>query len=230
MCFKKLFSMSIKSKFGRWDPVHETCFPYIVFKQYATELRRLNMSFEASKRYTYTHLKADGAVWTDKASKFLYTHNNEEIDLKAWSDTYNHFDNWVRLNNLLAMSSYFETYIAAIITLAIESDPGLLIGCPHCVDGIKLKKQEISPIHEDDLQIHLKQCTRGDWMSRLSHFQKLFGEAPQRFSDGLSDLEKMRNLRNKVGHAFGRDIEESRKNTNVKIQPMENLSLNKYIK
>lgn len=230
MCFKKILGMPTKNNYDRWIPFHETCFPYIVFKQYGTEIKRLNMSFESSKRYTYTHLKADGALWTDKASKFLYTHNNDEIDIKTWAETYNSFENWVRLNNLMAMSSYFETYIAAIISLSLESDPGLLIGCPHCVDGIKLKKQGINPISKEDLQEHLKQCTRGDWMARISHFQKLFNEVPKSFSEGLSTLEKIRNLRNKVGHAFGRDIEEARDPNNVNIQPMEKLNLKTYIK
>ena len=230
MCFKKMLDMASKSTYDRWIPIHQTCFPYMVFKKYATELKRLDMSYESSKRYTYAHLKIDGAVWTDKASKFLYTHNNDEISLKTWSETYENFDNWVRLNKLLAMSSYFETYIAAIISLALESDPGLLIGCPHCVDGIKLKKLGIPPISEEDLKEHLKQCTRGDWMARTSHMKKLFGVIPQSLTDKLSDLEKMRYLRNKIGHAFGRDIEDARDATIVTIQPMERLTLKTYIK
>ena len=196
MCFIKLFNMASKSIYDRWIPIHQTCFPYIVFKKYATELKRLDMSYESSKRFTYERLKKEGAVWTDKASKFLFTHNNDEISLKTWADTYDDFDNWLRLNKLLAMSSYFETYIAAIISLALESDPGILIGCPHCVDGIKLKKLGISPISEEDLKEHLKQCTRGDWMARTSHMKKLFGVIPQSLTDKLSDLEKMRNLPN----------------------------------
>jgi hypothetical protein len=222
--------MRTNSEFDRWTPIHETCFPYIVFKKYATELKRLDMSYEASRRYTYSQLKKEGALWDDKASKFLYTNKNDEITIKNWSNTFEDFDNWFRLNKLLAMSSYFETYIAAITSLSLESDPGLLIGCPHCIDGIKLKKTGISPISQDDMKEHLKRCTKGDWMSRTSYMKKLFGEIPQSLSEKLSELEKIRNLRNKIGHAFGRDIEDARDTTIITIQPMERLTKESYIR
>ena len=130
--------------YSRWMPSHKNSWPYRIFNQYNTELNRIVMAYTSANKFTYSKLKSDGATWNDKAFKFLYTNNNNEITIKNWSDTFNQFDNWVRLNELLAVSAYFETYLSAIISLSFESDPGLLIGSKHGIDGIKLFKDGTS--------------------------------------------------------------------------------------
>ncbi len=187
------------------------------------------MAYTSANKFTYSKLKSDGATWNDKAFKFLYTNNNNEITIKNWSETFNQFDNWVRLNELLAVSAYFETYLSAIISLSFESDPGLLIGSKHGIDGIKLFKDG-HKFKKEDFKDRIMNCTKGDWNSRISYISSIFGFVPQSLISCKSELEKMRNLRNKVGHAFGRDIELSRDYSLTKIHGMETLKISTFLK
>lgn len=209
--------------FDRWSTTKYKSWPYRIFKQYDTELMRMRMSHESANKYTYKHLKADGAVWESKAFNYIETAGNVDITIRNWSDVYNDFSNWTRLNQLVALSSYFETYIAAIVKLSIESDPGLIIECPHSVDGIKLIKEDkrLSIIEYETI---LKGCTRDTWGSRLSALRKLYKNLPQSIIDNEGELETMRNIRNKMGHAFGRDINASHEYAQLTIAPMERLS------
>lgn len=221
--------MKTIKNFDRWSPEHPHSWPYKVFNQYDNELNRIVMSFSSAKAYNYNRLKKDGAKWDDKACNYLYTHNNKELTVRDWSNSYNLFFNWVVLNELMALSAYFETYISSIVTLSIESDPGLLIGFPHSVDGILLLKQN-KALNMTDCKQRIADCTRGDWNARISNLISLFVEIPESLINGLSELEKMRNLRNKVGHAFGRDIEESRNYSLTKITEMEKLKVSAFLK
>lgn len=112
---------SKNTNFSRWAPSHKNSWPYRIFNQYNAELNRIVMAYTSANKFTYSKLKSDGATWDDKAVNFLYTNNNNEITIRNWSDTFNQFDNWVRLNELLAVSAYFETYLSAIISLSFES-------------------------------------------------------------------------------------------------------------
>src|SRR5690606_14019132 len=132
------------------------------------------------------------------------------------------FKTWTNLNALLALTSNLETYIATIASLALESDPGLLFDSPKTIDGVLLLKQKAQKNHfHNNIIISL---TKGDWNSRLSAYNKLFGAPPEEFIKNVSKLEKIRILRNKVGHAFGRDIEGSRNHEVKDIVSMEKLS------
>ena len=206
-------------KFSRWNPSHKNSWPYRIFNQYSAELNRIVMAYTSASKFTYSGLKQKGATWNDKANKYLYTNNDNEITIRNWSDTFNQFDNWVRLNELLAVSAYFETYLSAIISLSFESDPGLLIGSRHSIDGIKILK-EGHKFKKDDFKDKIVNCTKGDWNSRISYMSSIFGLIPESFVSYKSELEKMRNLRNKIGHAFGRDIELSRDYSLTKINKM----------
>lgn len=214
---------------SRWTPSHKKSWPYRIFNQYSAELNRIVMAYTSARKFTYEDLKQKGAMWGDKASKYLYTHNNDEITIKNWSDTFNQFDNWVRLNELLAVCAYFETYLSAIISLSFESDPGLLIGSKHSIDGIKILK-EGHKFKKDDFKDKIMNCTKGDWNSRISYMSSLFGIVPESFNTYKPQLEKMRNLRNKIGHAFGRDIELSRDYSLIKINNMESLKTSAFLK
>lgn len=216
--------------FDRWIPIHNASFPFRVFKQYNAELNRLNMAYQAAFRYSFSQLGINGAKPEDKAIKFLYTHNDDKLTIKKWAQGFNDFDNYLRLNNLMAMLSYFETYIASIISLAIDSDPGIILSSPHSIDGAKLLKEGITSLTKDEKGAYLKGCTKGDWQARIVHMKRLFGTIPASFDAELSNLEKMRVLRNNVGHAFGRDIESARISSSANTTPMEILSKERFIK
>ena len=59
-------------------------------QQYDTEFKRLFASFTSARKYTYSHLKTDGASFTDKASVFFKT-RNKELTVRNWSDDFNMF-------------------------------------------------------------------------------------------------------------------------------------------
>jgi hypothetical protein len=142
--------------------------------------------------------------------------------LKSWSNSFNDFQNWVNLNALMALCSNLETYLSTSVSLAIQSDPGLLFQSPKSIDGAQLlKKNAAKNIAHDDL---IMSITKGDWNSRLSAFKKIFGNVPTVLERQIGELEKIRQLRNKIGHAFGRDIESSRNHEVKKTLPMESLN------
>ncbi len=116
------------------------------------------------------------------------------------------------------MASNLETYMAAVIAVALESDPGLLLGASRSVDGISLLKHGAPPLK---LAERIEGCTRGDWSSRVSHYRRLFSKVPAIMTDKLSDLETIRRLRNRLSHAFGRDIAQARRHGVKTMLPME---------
>jgi hypothetical protein len=127
----------------------------------------------------------------------------------------------------MAMNSNLETFMASIIAMAIESDPGLLLGAPRMIDGVSLLKQG-TPV--PNLDEHVEACTRGDWQSRVQAYRTRFGSVPSSITDNIGELEKLRTIRNKVGHALGRDIQEARKHGTKTILPMEKLSRERVLK
>src|SRR6266480_1791254 len=118
--------------FQRWKARERSTWPFQVFQLYGRELDQLLWTQKSAHAFTYKQLNATGADWGDLPSKHFKFPSMEEgelyKDLKAWSDAYNQFDNWNNLNALIALSSNLETYMASVITLALDSDPGLLLG------------------------------------------------------------------------------------------------------
>jgi hypothetical protein len=145
-------------------------------------------------------------------------------DLRAWSDNLNLFDNWANLSAVLTIASNFETYLASVVALALESDPGVLIGAPKTIDGAKLLKHgKAGVFHAAE---YVDACTRGDWSARLDAFERMFGRCST-FRESHAQLEDIRLIRNRFGHAFGRDIDQARLPGTLKKLPMENLSREK---
>lgn len=210
---------------NRWKPKHPSSLPLRIFKQYDIEIWRFMAAYYTSEKFTYSQLGKKGCKWSDSAGTCFSINTIEKsLTLKMWSDDLHKFDHWIRLNFLLSTCSYFETYISSIIDECIQSDPGMLFGVSNTIDGIKLLKYD-HKIKEKDYKNKIIDCTKGDWNSRLNGFTQLFPNIPNVIQQNLSDLEKIRKLRNDVAHAFGRDIEESRNYENVMIKPMQTLSV-----
>lgn len=218
-------------KFQRWVSIRDSSWPYQVFKKHTQELNRMMWTNDSAAKYVYRNLKKEGAIWSDKSSKYFEfpVHDGREAfsDLKDWSNYYNQFQNWVNLNGIMALSSNFEVYLSAIVSLAIESDPGILYNSPKSIDGVLLlKKGAMKFPFEQEI---LTSFTKGDWNSRKNAFNNTFSYIPKTIEENIGEFEKLRILRNKVGHAFGRDINKAR-NTEVKnILPMEKLNAKKFI-
>jgi len=104
----------------------------------------------------------------------------------------------------------------------------LLLGSSQSIDGIYVLKY--GSFSRLDYDSHVVACTKGDWGSRISSYEKLFNSSPPQIKANIADLEAIRKLRNNVGHAFGRDIEEARKHAKKSIIPIEALSRERVIK
>lgn len=214
--------------FSRWSTIRVHTWQHRLFGMYNDELSVLMKSYEYSKSYTYSRLKTDGAVWESMANNYFTTSKDKALTIKKWSDTFNKFENWTMLNCAMALSSYFETYLSSVISLSLESDPGAMIGKPHTVDGMELIKH--GKQNRKTIKKIVENCTKGDWTSRLNAMQQVFGKMPDSLRKNIKMLESIRNLRNRVGHAFGRDIKKSREIDNAIKLPMERLSKKRFEK
>ncbi len=229
---KDLHEVAMSTVFNRWKPRAGSSWALRVFKKHTIELLKMHTAFNNSYKYTYENLGKSGAEWNDSVGKHFYFDNPFEYDkfsdLKDWSNSFNELDNWMNLNALVAISSNLETYIATIVPFALESDIGVLYGIGQHIDGVTIVKHGNKTNLDFDNTI--KNCTMGSWQSRINNYEKTFGYIPQYLKDNLSDLDKIRNIRNNVAHAFGRDIESARQNGNLTPQPIEKLSREKFLK
>jgi hypothetical protein len=212
-------------QFKRWVPHDPSTWSFIVFKKYDSELVSIWGTHVVSTRFTYSRLKKDGAKWTDLPSNHFDMNKidwTNYSDLKAWSESFNLFDNWVNLSVVLTTASNLETYLASVIATALDSDPGLILGVSRSIDGAAVLKYRRPAVFKIGEQVDF--CTKGDWSSRLDAFEKLFGQCPAEFRSSHAALEELRGIRNRVGHAFGRDIDAARLHGALKTIPMEHLS------
>lgn len=128
----------------------------------------------------------------------------------------------------MAMIANLETYVSTVIKLALESDVGVLFGASKRIDGIEIIKYgRTQPFDFEDKVVS---CTKGEWGSRIRSYENIFGTIPPILQSNISALEKLRKLRNNVGHAFGRDIETSRKHELINTSKMQRLNREKTIK
>lgn len=198
-------------KFDRWGHIHTHTWPFQVYKQYNEELSRFIWASEAASQFTFKALKRDGAENGSDLSEFftLPAHRISTMkDIKGWTDIYNESQNWMRLNCIMALSSNLETFFTSIVSLAIESNPGVLLGTPKRIDGGGLLK--LGGLDKKYYVQNLEACCSGSWSARLAAFVRLFGDAPDSYKNGMKALERIGRLRNNLGHAFGRDIDASR--------------------
>lgn len=218
--------------FDRWNPREKSTWVFRIFKKHNIELLRMFTAFENSHSYTYANLAKNGAKWTDLPTThftFMRPLSYEQFDdLKDWSNGFNDLENWINLSTLVAISSNLETYLATVVPLALASDIGTLYGTSRKIDGVEILKHGHAKAF--DFEDHVVACTKGNWSARLAAYERLFGRSPKAFSSNISALEKIRAIRNNVAHAFGRDIEASRNQQEVKTLPIEKLSRDSLLK
>ena len=211
-------------QFNRWNHTQSYSWPFRVFKQYYEELNLLYWSILGTKNFVYPSMKEKGLTWDLDPSAELHipsTKYNFE-SLRGWAKGYDTSFVWTRLNFAMSLSAIFETYLATIVSLSIESDPGLLINAPHSVDGTLFLRQ--GGFSRDKYDEFVVGVTKGTWTSRISAFQKLFGVTLNCWQNNISILEQLRTKRNSIGHAYGRDISKSRQFMITEKLPIEGIS------
>lgn len=108
-------------------------------------------------------------------------------------------DNWMRLTLTVAIASYLETYVAQVIERAIRSRPGVLIGAPKSVEGVKLLKDHVKL----DTEEYVRRCVEGPWSARVAAVERLFGTTGLKALIG--PLDQLRKTRNRAAHSIGAD-------------------------
>lgn len=193
--------------FNRWNYPWTKSWAYYVFKKHHTQLNAMWWAHHSASRHSATTAHNVGlASKTIQAFPAAVIHpSRQDLPLSEWLDYYKTFDNWVRLSACLSMCSYFEHYLYRMVTLSIASDPGVLLGKTRAIDGAAYLKTGNNPI---DLKPHIESITKGTWQARVAAYERLFAAVPAVLSNNVADLDRIRELRNKVGHRFGRSLED----------------------
>ncbi|MDO6488759.1 hypothetical protein Q4503_13715 [Colwellia sp. 6_MG-2023] len=218
-------------EFDRWVGRGHVTWPLIVFKKHNAELSTMLTAHATALKFTYQNLSKN-AEWEDSVNDHFK--NKEDLrlsgftDIKSWSNSYSKADNFFNLNCIMAISSNFETYLSTVVKLALESDVGVLFGAGRRIDGIEILKH--GKKKSFDFEAKVTSCTKGDWTRRINGFVKIFGEAPDSLRENIKALERIRKIRNDLGHAFGRDIKKSRNHQVVNITKPKTLDSEKVIK
>lgn len=207
--------------FSRWQKYEIRSWAYSVYKQYHTHLNRMLWS----QIPTVGFVEKQIAIAPGDAHSILVFDPEDERAIKkdkaVWHADFKEFNNWNRLNAVMSLNSYLEIYLSSIISTAIESNPGILHNASQKIDGAVILKHS----EHYTYAFQANKCVIGEWTKRIAEFKSIFGGVPPELERNLGELEKLRILRNNIGHAFGRDIELSRKKGKRNIMQSERLSL-----
>jgi len=211
--------------FSRWQKYEIRSWAFSVFKQYHTHLNRMIWS----QIPTVGFIEKQIAIASGDAHTILIFEPEDERSVKkdklVWKQDFKEFNNWNRLNTIMSLSSYLEIYLSSIISTAIESNPGILHNASKKIDGAIILKNSKKYTYSS----YANKCIIGEWTKRISEFKNIFGNVPAELEHNVGELEKLRILRNNIGHAFGRDIDLSRKKGKRSIIQSERISL-KHVK
>lgn len=221
--------------FDRWKSQDKYSYAFRLFSKYHTYMNSLYWTHVPTASYANKACRDALKNNPSMTSHQLFKLSGPDAfrvteSIKAFNSHLKEFENWTRLNTLVAVLSYFETYLSSVVSLAIESDLGLIYSIPRKIDGVMILKYGNSSDYSFFDKSEL--VTKGTWEQRTIQFKKLFGSAPATLIASVADLDKMRKMRNNVAHAFGRDIELSRKRETYEMLPIERLSekrLKKYM-
>lgn len=192
--------------FNRWECPWDRTWAYVVFKKHHTQLNDLWWSHHSASRRASSIAKSVGDKQpTVKAfPAAIFGTGRDQMPLSEWYKHYSEFDNWVRLSNAMALCGYFEVFLAKSANLALRSDPATLLNSSQAVDGVGLLKRGLLP----DFKEQITSITKNNWSARLHSYEKYFGHVPNELASQESELDQLRKLRNGVGHAFGRDLDD----------------------
>lgn len=215
--------MNSTVSFNRWGHVQWQTRPFQVFKQYNKELSEFIWAEYAAHEYVKTNLINTVSPSDDCSSHLTFAAKVWNFNkMSEWTSAYNAGQNYHYLNCVVALSSNLEVFLKSIISLAIESNPGVLIKAPKSVDGVLYLKKGM-PMPKYDY--YVEKCVDGTWKKRKEAIERLFDSYPVEIDTYYTELEKIRKMRNKAGHAFGRDIKNACEFYSTEKKPSEVVSL-----
>lgn len=211
------------AQFDRWKHALPYSGPFLVYKQYYEELNRYYWASYSAHKLTYREMTQKGYTWQSNPETVLELpkHNHSFNTMRSWANAYNELQVWTRLNVVTSLASILETYMDSICGLAIESNPGVLINSSKSLDGVHLLKTK--RLDHEVIAAAIRDVSKGMWGERRKVFDALFGGHPAELDQYEADLEDLRNKRNSVGHAFGRDINKARRFEEINPLPLDGI-------
>lgn len=197
----------------RWETRFPHSLPYRLFIKHFTELNR-NYWAHAPAATTIEKLSED---FSKKESvtpiDFFYIKTDDERRLaptfQEWKSEYKEFQNYTRINLIVSLCSCFEVYLRGILSLALESKPGIVFGDKNAFDGARLLKHKNESMKYNNTTYpfykYIEKIVVGEWSNRVNAYKEIFNDIPEIITNNLGELEKLRNLRNNIAHYFGRD-------------------------
>ena len=197
---------------ARWYAPFGHSLAYNSFNQHFTELNRMYWSHHPIavrlKKDTRS-LAANGKVPLD----YFIVHDEDDRKLESsfeeWENWYENFNNFNRLNIVVALCSCLEVYMRSIVSFAIESKPGVLIGLKDSADGARLLKSNLKKYTYSSKSYpysrQIREICQGTWLSRMENYGELFQNVPTVIKNRISELDSLRKLRNSIAHNYSRD-------------------------
>lgn len=212
----------------RWVSPFKNSLAYFLFMKHFTEINDVYWAHVPASDTIIKHIKQESVNEPSKefCKLFVVRDENERRlakDYDAWLKNYKDFLNYTRLNMLMLLSSAFETYLRTIVSLAIESKPGTILGCSESIDGAFLLKKDIKyGLYNDKEYLFsnvIDDICIGEWSKRAGAYKKYFGSIPTNFENNIKKLDELRKTRNEVGHYFGR--KKNQYETPILMSPKE---------
>lgn len=175
------------------------------FSFYETQMNSMYWSGEAASAHA-TYLVRNAASHVPVTATLKATGPNAHRlpqQNKPWLTAMSDLQNWNRACFVLAATGALERFTQRIVHTALLSDPAVVYGKSRAIDGTNWLKIGITVDHNKQLEF----VTKGEWTQRYSAIKKLFGDIPL-LKHHLAALDEIREFRNSVGHAFGRDLDE----------------------
>ena len=191
--------------YNRWTSFDPNTIAYRIFKKHHCEINDYLWSYIPLESY------GDYIVRNEKTGKdihelfFVGGDDARRVykDKDKWRKDISNFSTWTWKNSLIAILSYFEFYMRRICLTTLMSDPGIIIGAPRAADGVLHLKNNTHP----DFERYILGVTKGTWPDRARHFEATFHWVPASMLENIEALDKMRIIRNRSAHAFGRDLD-----------------------
>jgi hypothetical protein len=217
-----------KMVFDRWSPAFAQTWSFRLLMRHQTEINNMYWAHQAAMRKAFECTK--GASLSGQCLSFFTMKSGQSrhlpSTLKEWAHEYNAFDNWTRLSSLVSATGYIEVFIKTMVRLALESDPGVIVGCSRKIDGTDPLKNQLNYTFKDEAST----CAKGEWQSRIASYKKYFGICPTAITDHIQELEFIRRTRNGVAHTFGRGIDDYDLLAQAKPRKLITLNENRFLK
>ncbi len=198
----------------RWLSPFEHTIPFCLFHKHFTEINDAYWAFvPAANTIEKKALEQLQNEAEDPRKYFLMPDEDDRriaSKYSEWKTNFREFGNYTRLNIIMLLSSCFETYLRTVVSLAFESKPACILGCPNRIDGAFLLKSKngYGEFQSKDylFKDNIDSVCSGNWTKRARNYERYFNIQP--FQADINKLDELRIKRNSIAHFIARKKEE----------------------